>query len=134
MKLVLWVEPVPASRPRVSRKGFAYYSKSYNKFRQAATTALGAIKKPKGCPVAGPIAVVVHFYCKRPKNPSNPYPIGDIDNHLKSILDALNEWAWHDDVQIVKIEATKRYSDSPRIEVEWKECQIEPERVRVRPT
>jgi Holliday junction resolvase RusA-like endonuclease len=134
MKLVLWVEPVPASRPRVSRKGFAYYSKSYNKFRQAATTALGAVKKPKGCPVAGPIAVVVHFYCKRPKNPSNPYPIGDIDNHLKSILDALNEWAWHDDVQIVTIEATKRYSDSPRIEVEWKECQIEPERVRVRPT
>jgi Holliday junction resolvase RusA-like endonuclease len=134
MKLVLWVEPVPASRPRVSRKGFAYYSKSYNKFRQAATTALGALKKSKGCPVAGPIAVVVHFYCKRPKNPSNPYPIGDIDNHLKSILDALNEWAWHDDMQIVKIEATKRYSDSPRIEVEWKECQIEPERVRVRPT
>ncbi len=133
MKLVLWVEPVPASRPRVSRKGFAYYSKSYNKFRQAATTALGAIKKPKGCPVQGSLAVKVVFYCKRPKNPANPYPIGDIDNHLKSILDALNEWAWADDVQIVKIEAVKRYSDHPRIEVEWEEHHVEPERIRVRP-
>lgn len=131
MKIVLWVDPTPASRPRVSRKGFAYYGKTYERYRREAKAALGAVKKPKGCPLCGPLKVKIAFYCRSPKKPSNTWPIGDIDNHIKSILDSLNGWAWEDDVQIMWIEASKQYSTNPRIEIEWKEYREQPQRIGV---
>lgn len=42
----------------------------------------------------------------------------DIDNVVKSILDALNGVAYHDDTQVVAVFAEKFYSDTPRVEVE----------------
>ena len=131
MKIVLWVDPTPASRPRVSRKGFAYYGKTYERYRREAKAALGAVKKPKGCPLPGPLKVKIAFSCRSPKKPSNTWPIGDIDNHIKSILDSLNGWAWEDDVQIMWIEATKQYSANPRIEIEWEEYREQPQRIGV---
>jgi Holliday junction resolvase RusA-like endonuclease len=131
MKIVLWVDPTPASRPRVSRKGFAYYGKTYERYRREAKAALGAVKKPKGCPLPGPLKVKIAFYCRSPKKPSNTWPIGDIDNHIKSILDSLNGWAWEDDVQIMWIEASKQYSANPRIEIEWEEYREQPQRIGV---
>ena len=107
-----------------------YYPKRYDSFRKQAWAALGEMSRPKGCPLSEPLEVEVTFYCRTPKNPSNPYPIGDIDNYLKGVLDVLNEWVWHDDVQIVSIKAKKLYSDNPRIEVEWREHHVEPVRVR----
>lgn len=133
MKIVLWVDPVPASRPRISRRGFAYYGKTYEKFRREAKAALGAMRKPKGCPLSGALLVKIRFFCRTPKKPSNPWPLGDIDNHVKSILDALNGWAWDDDTQIMWLEAEKCYSKEPRIEIEWRENNATPERVGVRP-
>ena len=41
----------------------------------------------------------------------------DLDNVIKSILDALNKVAYHDDTQIVSLSMEKFYSDSPRVEV-----------------
>ena len=41
----------------------------------------------------------------------------DLDNIIKSILDALNKVAYHDDTQIVSLSVEKFYSDSPRVEV-----------------
>jgi Holliday junction resolvase RusA-like endonuclease len=131
LKLVLWVEPTPASRPRISRKGFAYYGKTYENYRKEAKAALGAIKKPKGCPLSGPLKVKVTFFCRSPKKITSLFPLGDIDNHVKSILDSLNEWAWLDDRQIMTLEARKCYSTNPRIEIEWKEHYDEPQRIGV---
>ena len=37
----------------------------------------------------------------------------DLDNVLKAVADALNEIAYHDDSQIVYVEATKKYSEQP---------------------
>ena len=132
MKIVVWVDPVPASRPRVSRRGFAYYGKTYERFRREAKAALAAMKKPKGCPLSGPLLVKIAFYCRSPKKPSNVWPVGDIDNHIKSILDSLNGWAWEDDVQIMRIEATKQYGREPRLEIEWEEYRDGPQRIGVR--
>jgi Holliday junction resolvase RusA-like endonuclease len=42
----------------------------------------------------------------------------DIDNILKSIMDALNGYAFAYDVQIVKVVAEKVYADAPFVEVE----------------
>ena len=41
----------------------------------------------------------------------------DIDNILKSIFDALNGYAFSDDVQIVKVVAEKVYAEEPFVEV-----------------
>lgn len=107
-----------------------YYQKRYDSFRRLAWAALGEMNLPKGCPVSGPLEVEITFFCRTPKNPSNPYPIGDIDNYQKGALDVLNEWAWKDDVQICRIIASKKYSTEPRIEVEIREHNVEPVRIR----
>ena len=42
----------------------------------------------------------------------------DIDNILKAIFDALNGYAYADDVQIVRVYAEKVYAEEPFVEVE----------------
>ena len=39
----------------------------------------------------------------------------DVDNLTKAVLDALNEIAWHDDAQIIQIDALKGYAEEPHI-------------------
>ena len=41
----------------------------------------------------------------------------DIDNVIKSVLDAVNEIAFHDDSQIVKIYAVKYFGEYPEVKV-----------------
>jgi Holliday junction resolvase RusA-like endonuclease len=41
----------------------------------------------------------------------------DLDNVAKIILDSLNNIAYHDDSQVVKLTVEKHYSDNPRVEV-----------------
>lgn len=41
----------------------------------------------------------------------------DIDNVIKSILDALNKVTFHDDSQVVRLNAGKYYSVEPRVDV-----------------
>ena len=45
----------------------------------------------------------------------------DLDNVIKAVLDALNGVAYKDDSRIVRIEARKEYSDSPRLEIHIKD-------------
>lgn len=37
----------------------------------------------------------------------------DLDNVSKAVLDALNDFAYHDDSQVVKLSVSKKYSDNP---------------------
>ena len=48
----------------------------------------------------------------------------DLDNVLKSIMDALNGYAFDDDSQIVKVIAEKVYADEPFVEVAIDELQL----------
>ncbi len=108
------MEPVPASRPRVSKRG-TYYGKRYTKFRRAAKHALAQLKLGK--PISGPISVHCAFYCKKPKTTKRDIPVGDVDNYLKSALDSCNGVLWDDDDQIVKCSGRKEFEDAdgPRI-------------------
>ncbi len=110
----LALPPIPAPRPRVrvhNGVGFAYYAGKYKDFLTQAPKAIpeSPIFFEKGTPVA----VEVTFACSKPKKPANPYPVGDIDNYLKSILDAItkNGTYWHDDAQVDIIRANKVYTE-----------------------
>lgn len=41
----------------------------------------------------------------------------DLDNIVKTVMDALNKLAWHDDSQIVSIKAEKVYSEEAGLDV-----------------
>jgi len=73
-------------------------------------------------PLSGPLWVKVIFYIAPPRSWSKKaqaaavgtYVVSkpDLDNYVK-IFDGLNEVAWHDDSQIVKLQAVKKYSEAP---------------------
>jgi Holliday junction resolvase RusA-like endonuclease len=109
--LVLHVKPVPASRPRVGRWG-TYYGKTYKTYREAAEGAIPLSSEP---PLTGTLGCTVVFVCHRPKTTKRITPVGDLDNHLKAILDAIVGHPQRpkgyigDDDQITHIDATKRW-------------------------
>lgn len=51
----------------------------------------------------------------------------DIDNILKVVFDGLNGLAYKDDTQIIELEASKFYSDTPRIELTLIELELNQE-------
>jgi Holliday junction resolvase RusA-like endonuclease len=110
------LEPVPASRPRVTRYGPVYYGKRYTSFRKQAESVVPEVFT--GQPLTGTLEVMVTFFCKRPKTTKRDQPRGDVDNYLKT-LDILNGVVWEDDDQIKRITGTKRWEDEhgPRIEL-----------------
>jgi Holliday junction resolvase RusA-like endonuclease len=108
-------EPVAKQRPRVTKFG-TYTPEKTSKFEEAVGLYAKSIMRGR-LPLEGALAVQVRFLCARPGRPTNEWPKQDIDNLLKSILDALNKIAWKDDSQIVELHATKRYSTTGSIQI-----------------
>ncbi len=117
------IEPVPASRPRVTRWG-AYYGKKYKHFKSKVDQMLPDLYA--GEPLSGPLVAIVIFYCKRAKTTKRTWPRGDVDNYAKALLDAGNGRLYVDDDQIVHLTVTKLYAtlEPPRISIyitSWQE-------------
>lgn len=110
------IEPVPASRPRVTRWG-AYYGKKYQQFKNRVDEMLPDLYA--GEPLSGPLAAIVIFYCKRAKTTKRTWPRGDVDNYAKALLDAGNGSLYGDDDQIVHLTVSKLYAslEPPRISI-----------------
>ena len=138
MGVSFWLplDPVPCPRPRIrvmrlkngSTMGVAYYIGKYKVFSVEAP-----LKIPKSSHYfekGSPVEVEIAFFMRSPKKPANSYPVGDIDNYIKSILDAItkNGTYWHDDAQVIKLTATKQYFDdsdeAPGIMVNIKEPRL----------
>lgn len=102
--------PVPASRPRVSKWG-TYYGKNYQKWRKAADQSLSEVPFT-GQPFEGPVSVITEVVTSRPKTTQRTYPRGDNDNFEKAAWDAITQARrfWIDDDQIVFNATAKRYS------------------------
>ena len=108
----LELNPVPASRPRVSKWG-TYYGKRHQAFRSEALDLLSGMREEgvlPEVPMSGKLRVWVVFSIKKPKTTKLATPRGDIDNYMKLLLDCCNGIIWEDDQQIAQINAFKNYA------------------------
>lgn len=126
-------EPRGKGRPRFSKTGHtytdsetrayekkivAYYRKAFGAFRwqdaavlEIDVTAYYPIPKSATKTAKAAMQAMATKPTKKP----------DLDNVIKAVLDALNGVAYKDDSQVVRIEACKEYSDSPRLEIQIKD-------------
>lgn len=126
MKIIIPGIPVAKGRPRVSRWGTYTPEKTVN---YENLVKLSYMQQVNEKPLDGALTMELDLYFPIPKSYTKKKKIQievgelkymkkpDIDNCIKSILDALNGLAFTDDNQIYKVTATKNYSKDPRAEV-----------------
>jgi hypothetical protein len=73
------INPVSASRPRISKWG-AYYTGPYKKFRVDAVDIVESTLGVDWIPLGGSVHVEVEVVVKQPKKTKLEYPKADIDN------------------------------------------------------
>lgn len=128
--LAIPIAPEPKARPRfaVVHGHVETYTpkktKSYENFVAAFYKAAAkGFKFEKGIPLTVTILFAMEIPTSKTKKVKNQMADGnikhtvkpDLDNLVKSILDGLNGIAWHDDAQIVQLNVSKSYSESPHI-------------------
>ncbi len=127
MKAIILVEPHAKGRPKVSAVGKHAIVYTPKKTRVAEADIKAAIRKEiakaKRFGAGEALVLWVTFYVVRPKTAAKKvkYPVKrpDLDNYLKTLLDALDKFAFPDDSQIVNIHAKKAFAAAgtpPRIE------------------
>ncbi|MGC3849682.1 MULTISPECIES: RusA family crossover junction endodeoxyribonuclease [Lactobacillaceae] len=136
IKHTFMLTPVQQQRPRATRYGRSirlYDPKAVKQFKQAV--AEEAMFTYRSQPLSGSLAVTLVFYRPVQQSLSKvekqrridgrrlPVVKPDLDNYIKSFLDALHGIYWQDDALITDIVASKRYGRQPRIEIEVKEIE-----------
>ena len=122
-KITFKLEPVSASRPRVTRWG-VYYADKYTQFRKDMAKLLLGNRTL----YASPLKLNVSFYFTIPKSYSKKkrdeldgeYCVGvsDLDNLEKALYDCMNGTVYVDDKYIVHHEVKKMWvKEGGRIEV-----------------
>jgi Holliday junction resolvase RusA-like endonuclease len=96
----------------VTSKGWTYYPRAYREWKERAALLIPDLLSSIGleAPLEGALGVSIDFAATRPKTTKLLCPKGDIDNFLKSALDAFNGLLWEDDHCIVHIEGAKRWA------------------------
>ncbi|MCH4414478.1 RusA family crossover junction endodeoxyribonuclease [Staphylococcus haemolyticus] len=120
--------PIGSPRPRFRNTGRfvqTYMPTSYTKHKDFVREQMPNVL------LDGELKVTLSFYFEPPKSWSNRkrlLAIGqykrtkpDIDNLIKTVLDAANDHLWKDDNQIVEIHSFKQYAEEPKIILEVEE-------------
>lgn len=128
--MILHIEPVEQARPRATYRGrhiTMYDPTKVKKFKKELSQL--ARSQYKDDPLDGMLEVEISFYrqvqkslskkerARRLSGEHRPTVKPDLDNYIKSTLDALNGVLWADDARIVDLHAHKYYSDDPHIEI-----------------
>ena len=127
MKATIYVEPRAKGRPKVSTFGGHAQIYTPKKTRVAEADIKASIRseiaKSERFGAGEPLVLWVTFYVVRPKSApkrvKHPATRPDLDNYLKTLLDALDKFAFPDDAQVVNIHAKKAFAldgTPPRIE------------------
>ncbi len=113
-------DPVPQSRPRITRNGHAYYAQRIVAYRKSVAMAA----RSAGVPLrTGPLSLGIVFVFARPRShllkngklaknaTSHPFARGDLTNLCKGVEDSLNQIAYADDSQVVDLTMSKKWAD-----------------------
>lgn len=111
IKLLLNIDPVPASRYKATRYG-GYYPGRYTGFRNEVQPLIRKAMRGRA-PLTGDLRFSVVFNKERPKKTDRSRPIGDLDNYMKAIMDSLNEQLWVDDDQVVEFGRCRKQWAAP---------------------
>lgn len=123
-KITFLIEPVPASRPRVTR-WVTYYQPKYAQFKKDMESLLLKTKKTL---YEEPLRIDLKFFFTMPKSWSKKkkaeydgkykMSIPDMDNLEKAVYDSLNNHVWLDDSQVVDHRVQKFWvREKGRIEI-----------------
>ena len=131
VQFIMQGDPVPKGRPRFRICGGHVMTftppktKDFEKSLAMAYAAENHIMFDKELP----LDVYIEFGMPIPKGTSKKHAAmmaggqekhikrPDIDNLVKSVLDALNGVAWEDDSQIISISAHKHYAETPFVAI-----------------
>lgn len=105
------VNPVSASRPRVTRAGHTYYAGPYKQFRKDMQLQVEE-RLADFEPLASPLCVQIDCFVTQPKKTKLWTPRADVDNYAKAVLDSFNGVLWEDDRQIVELHVNKAWTSS----------------------
>lgn len=120
---------VGKERPRINTYTCKAYTPTKTKDYEQLIQQYFVLKYPRYLPLEGRLKVTIVAYFKVAKATSkimleemlqdkiSPTKKPDIDNIVKSVLDALNKMAFNDDNQITKIEVEKKYALEDKIYV-----------------
>jgi Holliday junction resolvase RusA-like endonuclease len=108
--LTFHIDPVPASRPRVSRAGWSYYAEPYRSFKEDLGELVAAAWKGKE-PITVPLRARIVVVKEQPGSTKLEAPKPDADNYAKAVMDAMNKIVYHDDSQIELLTAHKRWAE-----------------------
>lgn len=128
-RLTVYVEPVPKARPRHTKTGRTYTPKKTVDYENLIAKCWNMGMSDST------LKMELKFYMPIPKSMRKkdrelalsgkiaPNKKPDIDNLIKSVLDALNEVAYFDDKQVTSLVAEKLYADTPRVEIKITEIE-----------
>lgn len=92
----------------------SFLPKRYRDYRNAVALIAKSLMRGREY-TTKPVSVIIKIYHKVKADSHNS---GDIDNHLKSILDSLNKIVFKDDGQVVQATVFKfKDETNPRVEV-----------------
>ena len=110
------LNPVVASRPRVTRWG-VYYGKNYTAWKKAAMELI----KDQTDTIEKHCTVLIEQIVQKPKTSKKLFPRGDVDNYGKAPMDILTKKQfWTDDDLVTGMWSSKRFAEpdeEPRTEV-----------------
>lgn len=121
------------ARPRVNSYTGTIYTPTTTKDYECLIQQYFILKYPKFVQLQNRIKITIIAYMKIPKstkkseekdmleNISSPIKKPDIDNIVKVVLDALNQFAFKDDMQITKLDVEKKYSLEEKIYIKIEE-------------
>lgn len=106
------IEPLPCPRPRIAVRGkfaSAYYPKAYKDWKEDAEAKLSEVAAELRR--EGPLCLFIVFRVTKPRTSKLTHPSPDIDNYLKSFMDAATKAGlWEDDKQVVRVVAEKAWA------------------------
>ena len=124
---------VGKARPRMNTKTGKAYTPTKTKLYEYGLRQWFLMNYPNFKPIESRVKVTIIAYFEIPKSTSkkkeegmlngniSPTKKPDIDNIIKIVLDAMNKFAFKDDVQVTKLEIEKKYDKIPRIYIKIEE-------------